>query len=100
MEGRSRGKKENTLTKEIPPTNESTEWVNGCLKVHKLVCCKLFEYNQELNKIFKIWNHKYGDVFKYPVSLEDAPDYDNVIKKRMDLTTLKKKLSDGVSKLF
>jgi len=40
----------------------------------------------------KVSAHKFSYVFKHPVSLEDAPDYDVVIKRRMDLSTLKKNL--------
>lgn len=25
-----------------------------------------------------LWNHKFSEPFKYPVTLEEAPDYDQV----------------------
>jgi len=51
---------------------------------------------QKLLKIHTmLWNEPWGDIFHYPVSVADAPDYDNVIKHRMDLSTLKQKLLDG-----
>ncbi len=33
----------------------------------------------------------------YIVSFEEAPDYDQIIKRRMDLSTIKKNLQEGVS---
>jgi hypothetical protein len=34
-------------------------------------------------------------VFRKPVTAEEAPDYDVVIKRRMDLSTLKRRLQSG-----
>lgn len=48
-----------------------------------------------LDTLKKISAHKYAHVFKQPVSLEEAPDYDEIIKQRMDLSTIKKNLIDG-----
>mmetsp|Transcript_9910 Transcript_9910/g.13613 ORF Transcript_9910/g.13613 Transcript_9910/m.13613 type:complete len:498 (-) Transcript_9910:187-1680(-) len=48
-----------------------------------------------LDTLKKISAHKYAHVFKQPVSLEEAPDYDEIIKQRMDLSTIKKNLVDG-----
>jgi hypothetical protein len=44
--------------------------------------------------------HKYAGPFLRPVSYEDAPEYDSVIKRRMDLSTIAKKLQDGVRTFF
>ncbi len=33
----------------------------------------------------------------YIVSFEEAPDYDQIIKRRMDLSAIKKNLQEGVS---
>jgi len=50
----------------------------------------------QLLKVWKqLWSHKYAPSFREPVSLEEAPDYDDVIKCRMDMSTLKKKLDNG-----
>ncbi len=49
-----------------------------------------------LNVLKSISAHRDADVFQFPVSLEEAPDYDQVIKYRIDLSTLKKKVLDGV----
>jgi len=50
--------------------------------------------------MLKVWkslnSHRFAYIFRYPITHEDAPDYDEVIKKRMDLTTLKKRLEDGL----
>jgi hypothetical protein len=55
------------------------------------------ELMQKLEDIHTtLWNHKFASVFQFPVSVEEAPDYDTVIKHRMDLTTLKQKLQNGV----
>lgn len=44
--------------------------------------------------------HKYAYVFKFPVSLEEAPNYDQIIKHPMDLSTIKKLILDGVIFFF
>ncbi|KAF2076173.1 hypothetical protein CYY_002526 [Polysphondylium violaceum] len=50
-----------------------------------------------MSKVWKSLNsHRFAYIFRYPITHEDAPDYDQVIKKRMDLTTLKKNLDDGL----
>jgi hypothetical protein len=41
--------------------------------------------------------HKYAGPFLQPVTYEEAPDYDNVIKRRMDLSTIRHNLLAGVS---
>ncbi len=41
-------------------------------------------------------SHRLAPVFKNPVTKDDAPDYDDVVKRKMDLTTIKKHLDDGV----
>jgi hypothetical protein len=55
---------------------------------------------KELLRLLRtITGHKNASIFKEPVNLEEAPDYEQVIKKRMDLSTLKKKIETGVSSL-
>lgn len=49
-----------------------------------------------LNILKKINSYNGAEVFKLPVTFEEAPDYDDVIKYRMDLSTLKKKVLSGV----
>jgi len=50
--------------------------------------------------IMMIWNdianHRYGPVFLNPVKVEDAPDYYDIIKKPMDLNSIKQRVKDGV----
>lgn len=41
-------------------------------------------------------SHRVAPVFKNPVKPEDAPDYDDIIYRKMDLNTIKKKIDDGV----
>jgi len=43
-----------------------------------------------------LWSHRYADPFKFPVDKEDAPEYDDVIKRRMDLHEIKMKLENRV----
>lgn len=49
--------------------------------------------------LLKIWKavhcHKWSSLFRTPVSVEDAPGYDDTIYQRMDLTTLRQKLGEG-----
>jgi len=51
--------------------------------------------------LMKVWRaisqHRFASVFKNPVSLEEAPDYDDIIKRRMDLSTIKKRLEEGIT---
>nr|ODN94060.1 hypothetical protein L203_00235 [Cryptococcus depauperatus CBS 7841] len=42
-----------------------------------------------------IASHKFGTVFESPVRKSEAPDYYNVIKRPMDLKTIKSKIKDG-----
>ncbi|KAN0045029.1 hypothetical protein ACTA71_006556 [Dictyostelium dimigraforme] len=50
--------------------------------------------------MLKVWkglnSNRFAYIFRYPITKDEAPDYDSVIKHRMDLTTLKKKLDDQV----
>ncbi|OUM66974.1 hypothetical protein PIROE2DRAFT_40419 [Piromyces sp. E2] len=50
--------------------------------------------------IMMIWNdianHRYGPVFLNPVKVEDAPDYYDIIKKPMDLNSIKQRVKDGI----
>ena len=36
------------------------------------------------------------EIFKYPVTPEIAPGYSDVVKQPMDLTTMRRKLDEGV----
>lgn len=36
------------------------------------------------------------DIFRYPVTAELAPGYFDVVKQPMDMTTMRKKLDDGI----
>lgn len=40
-------------------------------------------------------SHRFGTIFESPVRKSDAPDYYSVIKKPMDLKTIKGKIKDG-----
>jgi len=54
-------------------------------------------WKAELMRVWKnIANHKYAGPFKLPVNSNEAPDYDIIIKRRMDLSTIKKRLEDGI----
>lgn len=65
-----------------------------------LLLCRQKRKTGRANLLMKIWrkisSHKYAGPFRQPVAPEEAPDYDNVIKKRMDLSTVKKKLQNEV----
>ena len=39
--------------------------------------------------------HKYGSIFAAPVSKEEADDYDEVVRVRVDLSTLREKILQG-----
>jgi len=45
--------------------------------------------------IEKIWDRDYDDLFKYPVTDEEAPGYSDMISNPMDLSTMKKKNEAG-----
>jgi len=54
-------------------------------------------WKAELMRVWKnIASHKYAGPFKQPVAIDEAPDYDIIIKRRMDLSTIKKRLEDGI----
>jgi len=39
--------------------------------------------------------HKYGSIFAHPIKESDAPGYHEIVKKPMDLKTIKNKIKDG-----
>jgi hypothetical protein len=47
-----------------------------------------------------LMSHNYSHFFIGPVSVVDFPDYDEIIKRRMDFTMLKSMLSEGVIIIF
>ncbi|KYQ92598.1 bromodomain-containing protein [Tieghemostelium lacteum] len=61
---------------------------------------KAMQRKSLLATMLKIWKtlngHRHAYVFKYPITHDEAPDYDKVIKHRMDLSKLKKNVEDGV----
>eukprot|EP01124_Arcella_intermedia_P009377 TRINITY_DN16115_c0_g1_i1.p1 TRINITY_DN16115_c0_g1~~TRINITY_DN16115_c0_g1_i1.p1 ORF type:complete len:529 (+),score=156.67 TRINITY_DN16115_c0_g1_i1:176-1588(+) len=50
-------------------------------------------------KLMDTWQsivlHRYAEPFRYPVTEEDAPGYDEVITNRMDLETVKRNIENG-----
>ena len=50
-----------------------------------------------LSVLTAVSTHKYAGPFLEPVSHEEAPDYDQVIRRRMDLATIKKNMESGVT---
>ena len=42
-----------------------------------------------------VTKHKWAHPFKRPVTEKEAPDYKNIIKKPMDLATLRKRVDSG-----
>mmetsp|Transcript_8563 Transcript_8563/g.13981 ORF Transcript_8563/g.13981 Transcript_8563/m.13981 type:complete len:319 (+) Transcript_8563:671-1627(+) len=54
---------------------------------------------KKLNALLKVWrilwNHRHASWFRHPVMEDEAPDYFQVIKRPMDLSTIKQRLMDG-----
>ncbi|PRP81316.1 bromodomain-containing protein [Planoprotostelium fungivorum] len=54
------------------------------------------DMTKKMEKIIQMLiEHKHGYVFRYPVTNEEAPDYDRIIKRRMDLSTIQANLAEG-----
>jgi len=49
--------------------------------------------------LLEIWDsivkHRFAPPFRYPVTDEEAPDYDEIITNRMDLETIKTQIENG-----
>ncbi|EFA81845.1 bromodomain-containing protein [Heterostelium album PN500] len=83
----------------------STPDINEDTKQQQLLRSQQQQEDEKNNKIImgqmqKVWkalnSHRYASIFRYPITHDEAPDYDEYIKHRMDLTTLKKNLDDGL----
>jgi len=46
----------------------------------------------------QIHAHRYGTVFQNPIKEADAPDYSEIVKRPIDLKTIKAKMKDGTIK--
>ena len=56
------------------------------------------EHVAALKRVWRaLWNNRDSSVFRYPVTPEEAPDYDEMVFQRMDLETMKKKISPEYS---
>jgi hypothetical protein len=59
-------------------------------------------HKAQILQLMKVWravaSHRFAGIFKHPVGAEEAPDYDNIIRRRMDLSTIRKRLEDGTTK--
>eukprot|EP00002_Diphylleia_rotans_P021729 TRINITY_DN4237_c0_g1_i3.p1 TRINITY_DN4237_c0_g1~~TRINITY_DN4237_c0_g1_i3.p1 ORF type:complete len:476 (-),score=105.10 TRINITY_DN4237_c0_g1_i3:44-1471(-) len=56
------------------------------------------------SNMLRIWNviykHKYSRIFHEPVTAKEAPDYRELIKQPMDLSTIRNRLDDGYYKSY
>lgn len=43
-----------------------------------------------------ISQHRYGNIFHNPIKKHEAPDYHDIIKRPMDLKTIKARIKEGV----
>jgi bromodomain-containing protein 8 len=58
-------------------------------------------WQKNINLLWReIANHKNGAMFMNPIKESIAPHYYEIIKRPMDLKTIKNRIRDGVSKLF
>lgn len=46
----------------------------------------------------RISEHRYGNIFHAPIRRSDAPDYHRVVKRPMDLKTIKQRTKEGFIK--
>jgi hypothetical protein len=54
------------------------------------------ELKQKFSKVIdRIWKNRVSEPFRNPVTLEEAPDYFDVIRNPMDLATIKTKIAQG-----
>ena len=44
-----------------------------------------------------ISQHRYGNIFHNPIKKSEAPDYHDIVKRPMDLKTIKARVKDGVT---
>lgn len=44
----------------------------------------------------QISQHRNGTIFHNPIKPSEAPDYDDIVKRPMDLKTIKSRVKDGV----
>ncbi|KAH9951585.1 hypothetical protein B0H21DRAFT_818035 [Amylocystis lapponica] len=44
----------------------------------------------------QISQHRFGNVFQYPIKKSEAPDYHDIVKRPMDLKTMKARIKDGL----
>jgi len=44
----------------------------------------------------QISQHRNGNIFHHPIKRSDAPDYHDIVKRPMDLKTIKARVRDGV----
>jgi bromodomain-containing protein 8 len=43
-----------------------------------------------------ISQHRYGNIFHHPIKKTEAPDYNDIVKRPMDLKTIKARVKDGL----
>jgi len=57
------------------------------------------EMDELEDKLMQVWDtivkHRHAAIFRYPVTKEEAADYDDIIEKRMDLETIKINIESG-----
>lgn len=44
----------------------------------------------------QISQHRYGNIFHNPIRKAEAPDYHDIVKRPMDLKTIKSRIKDGL----
>lgn len=44
----------------------------------------------------QISQHRYGNIFHNPIKKSEAPDYHDIVKRPMDLKTIKSRVKDGL----
>ena len=44
----------------------------------------------------QISQHRYGNIFHNPIKKSEAPDYGDIVKRPMDLKTIKSRVKDGL----
>lgn len=51
-----------------------------------------------IRRIFRaLWNNRDATIFRFPVTKEEAPDYDEMVIQRMDLSTIRDKIGPNYS---
>ena len=75
-----------------------TKRARGQTVIPKAAIISEEEHVLALKRVWRaLWGHRDSHVFKYPVTPEEAPDYDEMVLRRMDLDTIKKKISPRYS---